>query len=80
MSKERKIQKRVNGGFAIYYGMSSALFSVGSLIGLFVWMYKVFVGKTDFSWVIPIMLVIVIAVAGFVGYLLLRVGYEEIED
>lgn len=80
MSKERKFQKRVNGGFAIYYGMSSALLSVGSLIGLFVWTYKVIAGKTDFSWAIPIMLVTVIGAAGFVGYLLLRVGYEEIED
>ena len=80
MSKERKVQKRVNGGFAIYYGMGSSLLSISTLVGLFVWIYKVIAGKTDFSWGVPIMLVIVMAVAGFVGYLLLRVGYEEIED
>jgi len=44
------------------------------------WIYKVIAGKTDFSWVASIMLFIVMAVAGFVGYLLLPVGYEEIED
>jgi hypothetical protein len=78
--KARKIAKRVNGSIAIYYGMGSALTSFGSIISIFVWSYKVWVGKTEFAWVSPIALLLLAGITGFVAYLLLRVGYEEIES
>jgi hypothetical protein len=37
-------------------------------------------GTEQFRWVVPVLLIIFIAISGFVSYLLLRVGYEEIED
>lgn len=80
MNKTRKVEKRVNGGFAIFYGMSSAFASLGSIISIFVWSYKVWVGKTEFTWVSPIAVILFAAFTGFVAYLLLRVGYEEIES
>lgn len=80
MSSKSKLEKRINGGFAIYYGVGSLLASVGSFIGLIVWGFKVLAGTEQFRWVVPVLLIIFIAISGFVSYLLLRVGYEEIED
>lgn len=80
MDNSRKIQKRVNGGLAIYYGMGSILTAIGSVIALFVRLFKVWNGTAEFSWSLLIILLVFTAIVGFVGYLLLRVGYEEIED
>ncbi|HCZ35776.1 MAG TPA: hypothetical protein DHV26_07595 [Cytophagales bacterium] len=76
----KKVQKRVNGGLAIYYGMGAGALSVASLVALIVWIVKVFLGKTEFSWGAVILLPIVIFGFGFMAYALLRVGYEELED
>lgn len=74
------MEKRVSGGLAIYYGMGAILASIGSAIGLIVWIVKVFRGTETFQWVVPIAILVFAAIAGFVGYLLLKVGYEEIEN
>lgn len=80
MSRKSKLEKRISGGFAIYYGVGSLLASISAFIGLIVWGFKVMAGTEQFRWVVPVLLTIFIAISGFVSYLLLRVGYEEIED
>lgn len=80
MSKKSKAEKRINGGLAIYYGMGSALTSAGAVVALIVWGVKIYLGTESFRWEVPIGLLIFAALAGFVGYLLLRVGYDEIEN
>ena len=80
MNKERKMRKRFNGGFAIYYGMGSVLTAIGAFVGLIVRVFKICIGKADLDWVPLIFLLIFVAISGFVGYLLQRVGYEEIEN
>jgi hypothetical protein len=79
MSKGSKIQRRVNGGLAIYYGIGSMLTAIGSVIALIVRLFKIWSGTAELSWAILILLLVFAAITGFVGYLLLRVGYEEIE-
>jgi len=56
------------------------LTAVGTFIALMVTIFKMWIGTTEFSWVVLIALLLGAAATGFVGYLLLRVGYEEIED
>lgn len=80
MSKKSRTERRINGGLAIYYGMGAMLGAVGSVLGLLVWGVKVFMSTKEFHWDVPVAVLIFGALAGFVGYLLLRVGYEEIED
>lgn len=76
----KKVQKRVNGGLAIYYGMGAGALTIGSLVAFIVWIVKVFLGKTEFSWGAVILIPILIFGFGFMAYALLRVGYEELED
>lgn len=79
-NKTKKIAKRFNGGFAIYYGMGSALTAIGTAIALIGRLYQIWSGKAELDWAVLIVLLVFAAISGFVGYLLLRVGYEEIED
>jgi predicted permease len=76
----RKLVKRVNGGIAIYYGIASLLAAVAGIIGTIVWLFKIFTDQTDFSWGTLATLVIATAVSGFIGYSILRVGFEELEE
>ncbi|MBS1486737.1 MAG: hypothetical protein JST43_04045 [Bacteroidetes bacterium] len=74
----KKINK-VNGGIAIYYGISFLIGAIGGLIGIVVWLFKIFTGQIDFSWGMLIGLIIFTMASGAIGYSILRVGYEEIE-
>ncbi|HMQ00939.1 MAG TPA: hypothetical protein PKC24_14260 [Cyclobacteriaceae bacterium] len=72
--------KRVNGGFAIYYGISIVIGAIAVLFGIGVWLYKVFINETEFSWGTLIALLVLSGVVGIIGYIILRVGYEQIEE
>lgn len=76
----KKITKRVDGGMAIYYGIGSIIVAAGSFIAMIVWLFKSFSADEDFSWTTFIFFLILSAVMGVVGYSLLRIGYEEMED
>ncbi|TXH30252.1 MAG: hypothetical protein E6Q96_01990 [Cyclobacteriaceae bacterium] len=76
----KKVQKRVNGGLAIYYGMGTALGVVAGFIGFIVWIIKVVLGKVEFSWGAAIIIPVILIAMGAMAYSLLRVGYEELED
>ncbi|MCW5909687.1 MAG: hypothetical protein KIT62_01375 [Cyclobacteriaceae bacterium] len=75
-----RTERKINGGFAIYYGMGAAMGAVASFIALIVWIVKVAMGKTGFDWGVPVAMLLFTLVSGFVAYLLLKTGYEEIED
>jgi phage shock protein PspC (stress-responsive transcriptional regulator) len=79
-SKAKKIKKRFNGGFAIYYGMGSALTAIGTVVTLISRLYQIWSGKAELNWAVIILLLVFASISGFVAYLLLRVGYEEIEN
>jgi hypothetical protein len=59
--------------------MGSMLTAIGSVIALIVRLFKIWSGTAELNWAILILLSVFAAITGFVGYLLLRVGYEEIE-
>lgn len=75
----KKTTNRVNGGLAIYYGISSIIGAVGGVIGIGIWLFKVLTNQTNFSWGTLVGLIIITGVLGAIGYSILRVGYEEIE-
>ena len=75
----KKTIRRVNGGIAIYYGISSTLAAIAGVIAIGIWLFKVFTDQTNFSWGTFATLTIITAALGVIGYLILRVGYEEIE-
>ena len=77
---KKKTIKRVNGGIAIYYGISCILAAGAGLFGIGAWVYKILNSQTSFSWGTLIGLTIITAVMGAIGYAILRVGYEQIEE
>ncbi len=48
-SRAKKIKKRFNGGFAIYYGMGSALTTVGTVVTLISRLYQILSGKAELN-------------------------------
>lgn len=76
----RKLGKKINGNLAIYYGIGSSLTAVGALVGTIVMLIKKLIGSTDLTWWALLMMLIIGIVLGFIGYSLLRVGNEELED
>ncbi|NJN42600.1 MAG: hypothetical protein HC811_10595 [Flammeovirgaceae bacterium] len=75
----RKLGRKINGGFAIYYGMGSALVSIMCVVATVVWIYKGVTGDPQFSWSGLAIFLVVGIVMGLIGFSLLRVGSEEIE-
>ena len=75
----KKTINRVNGGIAIYYGIGSAIAAIAVAVGIGIWMFKVFSDSGNFSWGVLALLVILTVIMGIVGYILLRVGYGQIE-
>lgn len=71
---------KVNGGIAIYYGFACTVAAIAAAIGTGNWLYKVFTDEKIFSWGTLVILVIITAALGIMGYIILRVGYEEMED
>ena len=75
----KKTIRRVNGGIAIYYGIGSIMVAISGVIGIGIWLFKVFTDQTTFSWGMLVGLIVMTAAMGAIGYSILRVGYEEIE-
>ena len=76
---KNKTFARVNGSLAIFYGIACIVGAIGGLVGIIIGSYEVITQQADFTWWIFIFLTIITIVLGLMGYILLRVGYEEIE-
>ncbi len=76
----KRTTRKVNGGIAIYYGFTCAVAAIATAIGTGNWLYKVLTDEKIFSWSTLTGLIILTAVLAAMGYVILRVGYEEIED
>jgi drug/metabolite transporter (DMT)-like permease len=75
-----KTHKRINGSFAIYYGIGALLLAVGCVVALLVWVYEVVFEAREAEWQTPLLFIVLAAVLGGIGYALYRTGYEEIEE
>lgn len=72
--------KKIGGGLTIYYGFSCLLGGLAGIIGIIAWLYKAWVGEVVFSWGALAGLVFISALLVLLGYIILRVGYEQMED
>jgi hypothetical protein len=79
MPNFNKIARRINGSFAIYYGVSAAIASIGILIGFFRLLFNYLNGHEEWNIIILIFILAMAALFGFFAWLLLRIGYDEIE-
>jgi drug/metabolite transporter (DMT)-like permease len=76
----KKLQKRVNGGLAIYFGIGSLMSTVLCLVAIVIMAYQnVFQGANN-TWGVFLMLIFLMFLSGAIAYALLRVGYDEIEN
>ncbi|QOI96926.1 MAG: hypothetical protein HRU69_05200 [Flammeovirgaceae bacterium] len=78
--KNQKFEKRVTGGMSVYYGIGILLTGVAATVGAIVMAVKFFMGSTEHGWGTPAGLGAIGLVMGTLGYLLLRSGYEQLED
>lgn len=76
----RRLQKRVNGGLAIYFGIGSLITTVICLVALLVMAYKTLFQGAENTWGVFAMVIFLMALSGTLAYVLIRVGYEEIES
>ncbi|MGM0579405.1 MAG: hypothetical protein ACQETL_01905 [Bacteroidota bacterium] len=76
----KKLQKRVNGGLAIYFGIGSLIAAVMSVVGFLVMIYKVAFLEAEYNWEMYLIPIIGLIICGAMAYVLLRIGYDEIEN
>lgn len=76
----KRLKKRVNGGLAIYFGIGSLIATVMCLLVLLVMAYKTIFQGAENTWGVFVMLIVLMGLSGAMSYVLLRVGYEEIES
>ncbi len=76
----KKLQKRVNGGLAIYFGIGSLISAVLLFIVLLVQAYKAIFLGDNYSWDIFLFVIFAILLSSGLTYALLRVGYKEVEN
>ena len=72
--------KKANGGIAFYFGISFLLSSIGGVILLGIDLFKRITEHTPTPWSITLFFIFLTIVFGAVAYVLLRIGYEEIDD
>lgn len=76
---KHKTFRRVNGGIAVFYGIGCIIGAVVGLVAIIIGSYQVITQKAVFTWWVFILLASITIILGLMGYILLRVGYEEIE-
>ncbi|WP_296619639.1 hypothetical protein [Marivirga sp.] len=76
----KRLQKRVNGGLAIYFGIGSLLAAVMFFILLLVNCYKAIFMANTISWDMFLFIILGTLISGGMAYALLRIGYSEIEN
>lgn len=76
----KKLQKRVNGGLAIYFGIGSLLSTILCFVALLIMAYKTIFLDVNITWGIFAMFIFLLILFGAMAYALLRIGYDEIEN
>jgi hypothetical protein len=71
-------KKFFEGGLPMIYGIGSSLSAVGSLISMVIYLFKVINGEREFQVFLLIIMILFTAIFGFVGYLLIKVGQQEL--
>ncbi len=75
-----KTINRINGGIAIWYGIGSLIAAIGGLVVLIVFLYDYFTTNEPFVWWLFAFILALITIPGIIAYVLLRVGYEQVEE
>ena len=73
--------KKIGGGITIYMGFVSLMSGVvGGLIGLGYWFYLIISNLTNFTWGVPLGIILASTILGFIGYALMEAGKKEQES
>ena len=71
---------RFGGAMAIYYGIGLFIMGLVSLGFIGRWVYQVITNQTEFSWLTPIGLLLLSTFTLGLGYILYRIGDEQMGD
>ncbi len=75
-----KTINKINGGIALWYGIGALLSAIGSVVGFGIFFYDYLTTDKPFMWwALAFWLALIIA-TGAIAYVLLRVGYEQMEE
>ena len=75
-----KSVNRINGGIAIYYGFGMLIPTIGCLIGLGYFLFDFFTTDTPFIWWQFALLSSLALISGVIAYVLILIGYEQVEE
>ena len=77
---KKKISKQIEWRFSILYGIGPVLISVALVAFILYDLFKIFFLGGEFSWGQMALTILIAGVSGLIGYALIRVGLEELED
>lgn len=75
-----KTINKINGGIALWYGIGGLLCAIGGIVGLGIFFYDYLTTDKPFIWWALALWLTLIIVPGTIAYVLLRIGYEQIEE
>ena len=79
MRKSNFIQK-LNLGLTVYFGLSTLFASLCGVVGLFIWLYRVWIQKSSFTWFALSGFVLISLVLFVMGIVILKNGFDEAKE
>ena len=73
------LQKKLNFAAALSFGLTTLLASLCGVVGLFIWLYRVFTHQTVFSWSGLAGFALISFVLFVIGIVILKNGVDEMK-
>lgn len=73
------LQKKLDVGFTIYFGLTTLFASLCGVAGLFVWLYRVWTDRAPFSWFAVGGILIVSFILFIIGIIMLKNGVDDMK-
>ena len=74
--KSKLIQK-LNLGLTVYFGLSTLFASMCGVVGLFIWLYRVWVHQSSFTWFALGGFILISLILFVMGIVILKNGFDE---
>jgi hypothetical protein len=75
----KKVVKNLNLGASILFGLTTLLASLCGVVGFFIWLYRVWTDKSQFSWFGFFGILIVSFILFVIGIIILKSGVDEMK-